>query len=100
MMAEAALELLQNGDAAGALGLLGETASSLINDPAHHAARGMVLLANDLPAEALPALRAAVALGDCSPSTLLNLALAEQKAGDKACALEMMESLERRLPEW
>jgi predicted O-linked N-acetylglucosamine transferase (SPINDLY family) len=100
MMPEAALELLQNGDAAGALGLLGETASSLSIDPAHHAARGMVLLANDLPAEALTALRTAVALGDNSPPTLLNLALAEQKAGDEACALEMMESLERRLPEW
>ena len=100
MTAEVALELLRNGDPAGALGLLGETASPAANEPALHAARGMVLLANDLPAEALTALRAAVALGDKSPPTLLNLALAEQKAGDQACALEMMEALERQLPEW
>ncbi len=100
MTAEAVLELLRSGDAAGALGLLGETASPDGIDPALHAARGMVLLANDLPAEALSVLRTAVALGDDSPPTLMNLALAEQKAGDKGCAMEMMESLERRLPEW
>jgi superkiller protein 3 len=100
MTAEAALELLRNGDVAGALGLLGETASPDGIAPARHAARGMVLLANNLPAEALSALRTAVALGDNSPATQLNLALAEQKVGDKVCALEMMESLERRLPEW
>ncbi len=44
----------------------------------------MVLLANRSPAEALTALRSAVALGDTSPATLLNLALAEEKTGDPA----------------
>ncbi len=39
-------------------------------------------LANDQPSEALTALRMAVALGDNSPPTLLNLALAEEKTGD------------------
>ena len=100
MTAEAALELLRNGDPAGALALLGETASPDEIDPARHAARGMVLLANDLPAEALTALRTAVALGDNSPPTLLNLALAEQKAGDRRARWQLMEALERRLPEW
>jgi predicted O-linked N-acetylglucosamine transferase (SPINDLY family) len=100
MMAEAALDLLESGDPAGALGLLGEITSPGEVDPARYAARGMVLLANDLPAKALPALRTAVALGDTSPPTLLNLALAEQKAGSMERAVRLMEELQQRLPAW
>ena len=48
-------------------------------DPALLVARGMVQLANHQPAEALTALRMAVALGETAPPTLLNLALAEAK---------------------
>ena len=47
----------------------------------------MMQLANDQPTEALTALRMAVALGDDSPTTLLNLALAQEKTGDTERAL-------------
>jgi protein O-GlcNAc transferase len=97
---EAALELLRNGDPGGALSLLGETTPWDEPDPAQHAARGMVLLANDRPAEALVALRTAVVLGDVSPSTVLNLALAEQKGGDAERAEQLMRDLEQQLPDW
>src|SRR5689334_22623043 len=55
---------------------------------------------NDHPTEALSALRIAIALGDTAPTTLLNLALAEQKNGDLAGALCRMEELERQIPDW
>ena len=42
----------------------------------------------------------AVALGDTRPPTLLNLALAEQQAGDAARATRLMEELAQRLPDW
>lgn len=100
MTTEAALELLGTGDPDGALILLGETASPDEVEPARHAARGMVLLANDRPAGALSALRIAVALGDSSPPTLLNLALAEQKAGSEERAVRLMCDLEQLLPLW
>ncbi len=100
MTAEAALELLRGGDPAGALALLGDAMPPDEIDPARLVARGMVQLANHHPAEALTALRMAVALGDTAPPTLLNLALAEAKTGDPASALRLMEAQERRLPEW
>jgi protein O-GlcNAc transferase len=96
----AALELLQNGDPVGALGLLHDMPSADEVEPASHAARGMVLLANDRPAEALSALRTAVGLGDNSPPTLLNMALAEQGAGSLKRAVRLMYRLEQRLPDW
>jgi predicted O-linked N-acetylglucosamine transferase (SPINDLY family) len=98
--AEAALGLLHRGDAAGALALLADAPPSDEPDQALLVARGMVQLANDNPAEALADLRMAAALGDAAPTTLLNLALAEQKAGDPGYALRLMEELERRLPNW
>ena len=100
MTAEAALDLLHRGDAVGALALLADEVSSDELDSALLVARGMVHLANDSPAAALTDLRKAAALGDTAPTTLLNLALAEQKAGDPAHALRLMEDLERRLPDW
>ena len=100
MTADAALALLRNGDPVGALGLLGDTASPHEIEPAQHAARGMVLLANDRPDKALSVLRAALALGDTSPPTILNLALAEQKAGDPERAARLMQEVEQRLPSW
>ncbi len=100
MTADAALELLGHGNAAGALALLDDVASPDESDTAMLVARGMVQLANDHPAEALTALRLAVEQGDTAPTTLLNLALAEQKTGDMAHALRRMEELERRMPGW
>ena len=100
MTTEAALELLQNGDPVGALALLHEIASPDQAEPASHAARGMILLANDQPAEALSALRTAVGLGDNSPPTLLNMALAEQGAGSLKRAVRLMYRLEQRFPGW
>ena len=97
---EAAIELLRDGDPAGALALLGPVLSPDDVDPARLAALGMVQLANRRAAEALTALRMAVALGDTSPATLLNLALAQEQTGDPESAVRLMEALERQLPEW
>jgi protein O-GlcNAc transferase len=99
MLADAALELLRGGDPAGALALL-DTAPCDASDPALLTARGMVQLANCRPVDALSALRMAVAMGDVAPATVLNLALAEEKAGDLPRALQLMEELEHRLPGW
>ncbi len=100
MTTEAALELLRRSDPTRALALLDCATSSGEPDASLLAARGMVQLANDHPAEALTALRMAIALGDAAPATLLNLALAEQKTGDLARALLLMQEVERRLPAW
>jgi protein O-GlcNAc transferase len=100
MTTEAALPMSHNGDPVGALGLLGETEPAIDLKPARHAARGRAMLANDRPVEALTALRAAIDLGDDSPETLLNLALAEQKGGDHDRAVRLMQELEQRLPNW
>src|SRR5665213_4080517 len=67
---------------------------------AGHALRGVALLAADRPAEALPALRAAVAAGDATPETLLNLAVAEDRAGDREHARRQMRHLADLLPDW
>src|SRR5271157_1196757 len=69
-------------------------------DRADHAARGVALLAMGRPAEALPALREAVAIGDATPATLLNLALAEDRAGERDRARRRMQTLADRLPGW
>jgi predicted O-linked N-acetylglucosamine transferase (SPINDLY family) len=100
MTADAALALLHGGDPAGALALLGDAMPPHTSDPEWFAAWGMVQLANEHPAEALTALQQAVALGDTMPATVLNLALAEAKAGDSAHASRLMQALERRLPDW
>jgi protein O-GlcNAc transferase len=100
MMGEAALELLREGDLVGALSLVGQVASLQETRSSDHAARGMVLLANNLPEKALLALQTAVTLGDVLPSTLLNLALAEQKAGNPERAVHLMQWLEQREPGW
>ena len=57
-------------------------------------------LAEHDAAGALPKLRAAVSLGDNRPATLLNLALAEQQAGDATRASRLMQQLENALPDW
>jgi predicted O-linked N-acetylglucosamine transferase (SPINDLY family) len=99
MTVEAALVRLRQGDPAGALTLLSSREAEA-DRPASDAALGMVLLAADRPAEARVMLRAAVALGDTSPATLLNLALAEDRTGEQDRARGLMRELERRLPDW
>lgn len=71
----------------------GDTAEMLLN-------RAIAQLAEHHADVALPSLRAAVALGDTRPPTLLNLALAEQQAGDPTRASRLIEELERQLPDW
>jgi predicted O-linked N-acetylglucosamine transferase (SPINDLY family) len=100
MKADAALERLHAGDAAGALELLNDCLASDTLDTDLLVARGIVQLANHDPVEALSALRMAVARGETKPTTLLNLALAELQAGDATRALCLMAELEQRLPEW
>ena len=60
----------------------------------------MVLLAENRSVDALAALRNAVTLGDRSPPTLLNLAIAEDRAGDALRATGLIQELEQRLPDW
>ncbi len=98
MLTEPALARLRLGDTQGALALLDALGGT--DDPAPLTARGMALLADHRPAEALVALRRAVALGDTMPPTLLNLALAEDAAGDAGRAGHLMVALANRLPDW
>ncbi len=51
-------------------------------------------------AAALEPLRAAVADGNASPASMLNLAIAEDRAGDRARARRLMQSVAVRLPDW
>ncbi len=100
MMPDAALTLLEDGNPAGALALLGAAGDPRTSNAEALVVRGMVQLANHRPEQALPALRQAVALGDTRPPTLLNLALAEQQAGDAAHAFRLIKELEWLLPDW
>jgi predicted O-linked N-acetylglucosamine transferase (SPINDLY family) len=95
----AALGRLRAGDNAAALALL-QAMPQAAAPAARHAALGMVHLAAGRAPEALVALRAAIALGDTSPPTLLNLALAEDQAGDPARAGALIAGLRRDLPGW
>ncbi len=69
-------------------------------DAAAAAALAMLLLAEGNHAAALPLLRATVAAGDRRPATRLNLALAEQHAGDPAQALAIMQAVATQEPGW
>src|SRR5690348_11926001 len=71
-----------------------------VSDLDVHAARGVALLAENQPGEALVELRLAVAGGDASAVTLLNLAIAEDRAGSVDCAQQAMRDLARRMPQW
>ena len=76
------------GDATGGAVHPGAEAASAIaaQEAEGHATLGLALLRGGHPAEALVSLRGAVAFGDRRPGTLLNLALAEDMAGDAARA--------------
>jgi len=64
------------------------------------AADGVALLAAGQPEAALAILREVVANGDATPVTLLNLALAEDRAGDRDRARQRMQALADGLPGW
>jgi predicted O-linked N-acetylglucosamine transferase (SPINDLY family) len=99
MNAEAALAILEAGDPAGALARL----NAIPADPAdakYLLATGIIQLANNCAAKALPALRAVADLGETAPATLLNLALAEHQAGDADAGISLMRALQSRLPDW
>ena len=61
---------------------------------------GMDLLAEGRFADALAPLRLALSVGDTTPATLLNLAIAEDRAGDRSRARHLMQHVAMRLPEW
>src|SRR5260370_25214894 len=93
-----ALEQLRAGSVVDALSILQS------GGPAHHAgqhaALGMVRLAQGDWISAHSAFRLAVSLGDCRPETALNLALAEDRAGDPRHGQALMIELRDRLPDW
>ena len=97
MTAEAALALLHRGNPDGALALIESTDAT---DPGMQAARGTILLARGDALAARSELRAAVALGDTSDATLLNLALAEGRSGDTDRARQLMRSVAVQRPDW
>ena len=61
---------------------------------------GVDLLAEGRFHEALAPLRMALSLGDTSPVTVLNLAIAEDRAGDRARGRRLMRQMAVRMPEW
>lgn len=63
-------------------------------------ADGIALLAEGRFQEALAPLRMALALGDALPSTILNLAIAEDRAGSRHHARRLMYRVAARLPAW
>jgi protein O-GlcNAc transferase len=63
-------------------------------------AEGIALLAEGRFQEALAPLRMALALGDALPSTILNLAIAEDRAGSRDHARRLMHRVAARLPAW
>lgn len=99
MNAETALARLRAGDAAGALDMLDSMPEDAA-DAAALAARGMSLLDMRQPDAARVAFRAAVSLGDTSPATLLNLAIAEDRAGAIERARNLMATVAEVLPHW
>lgn len=64
------------------------------------AQHGLALLGAGDFAAALGPLRAALTQGDATPATMLNLAIAEDRAGDKARGRRLMQSVAVRLPDW
>ncbi len=94
-----ALGLLRNGHADAALARLNSRPPHTA-DVSWFAALGVVHLAAGNHADALPALRAAVALGDASPNGMMNLALAEDRVGDTTRARQLMQELRNLLPRW
>ncbi len=61
---------------------------------------GVELLASGRFKDALAPLRLALSLGDNAPATLLNMAIAEDRAGDQDRGRRLMQQLAVRLPDW
>src|ERR1700692_1108706 len=91
-MIDLALANLRDGDPDAAFAILDSLPPTPRAIP-RHAAMGMVHLAASRFAAALSSLRVAVSLGDRSPATLLNLAIAEDRCGDEARARQLMQTL-------
>lgn len=100
MTLDAALARLNRGDTNGALALLAQTDGLATHGPAEQAGRGVILLAAGRPAEACLALRHAIDLGASDPATRLNLALAEERAGDPAQGRRLMQAVAEACPDW
>ena len=64
------------------------------------AADGVAFLADGRFEDALAPLRLALSLGDAQPATMLNLAIAEDRAGERDHARRLMRAVAVRLPEW
>nr|WP_294509851.1 tetratricopeptide repeat protein [uncultured Rhodopila sp.] len=64
------------------------------------AADGVACLAEGRFEEALTPLRLALSLGDAQPATMLNLAIAEDRAGVRDHARRLMQAVAVRLPDW
>ncbi len=92
-LAQRALARLRGGDHQGALALLADPV-----DAEDHAICGMARLAGGAWAAAHAALSEATALGDHSPTTRLNLALAEDRIGPDGRA--GMRALADECPTW
>ena len=78
------------------------TEQDFVSDVTQNAcsADGIALLAEGRFQEALAPLRMALALGDPLPSTMLNLAIAEDRAGSRDHARRLMHRVAARLPDW
>nr|WP_294517427.1 tetratricopeptide repeat protein [uncultured Rhodopila sp.] len=64
------------------------------------AADGVAFLADGRFEDALAPLRLALSLGDAQPATMLNLAIAEDRAGARDHARRLMRAVAARLPDW
>jgi predicted O-linked N-acetylglucosamine transferase (SPINDLY family) len=89
-----------SGNQTAASAALIDATPVILWDAADYSAQGMALLAQDRPAEALSVLRIAASMGDTNPSTLLNLALAEDHGGDRVRARALMRAVATHLPGW
>ncbi len=69
-------------------------------EPPCHSLHGMTLLASGQAAQARSVLQLAIADGDDSATTSMNLALAEAGMGNTDRALARMRSIQQRLPDW
>jgi len=94
-----ALACLHDGDVEAALAHV-EGSPAAGSDHRHHAVLGMIHLAAGQFSEASASLRIAVSLGDHTPATLLNLALAEDRIGDGGGGRPGMLELERAYRQW
>ena len=61
---------------------------------------GVDLLSDGRVHDALAPLRLALSLGNTDPATLLNLAIAEDRAGERERGRRLMRQVAVRLPEW